>query len=165
MAYTDPPDGASQLFSNAFWNTYVRDNWKALTGVWSTYTPALTSTGTAPVLGTAAVAEGHYLLLNKLCMVRVAIRWGTSGNTFGTGDLIISLPANPQTSASTNTLLGNGLLYDISATTPFDAVAIRGGSSLMKMLSAGVNAAVSSTNVFTMANSDSMQFALRYEVA
>jgi hypothetical protein len=59
---------------------------------WTSYTPALTSSGTQPVLGTASVATGKYVQINKFVYGYFNIQFGTSGITAGTGTYFISLP-------------------------------------------------------------------------
>jgi len=65
------------------------------------YTPALTSTGTQPVLGTGSSATGEYVQINKFVYGYFNIQFGTSGITAGTGNYLISLPvASARTSGA-----------------------------------------------------------------
>lgn len=59
---------------------------------WTSYTPALTSSGTQPVLGTGSVASGKYVQINKFVYGYFNLAFGTSGITVGTGTYLISLP-------------------------------------------------------------------------
>jgi hypothetical protein len=59
---------------------------------WETYTPALTSSGTQPVLGTGSEATGKYVRINKFVAGYFEIRFGTSGINAGTGNYFVSLP-------------------------------------------------------------------------
>ena len=58
--------------------------------VWSTYTPAFTSTGTPPSLGNGT-AVGRYLQAGKTVHIQVVITFGST-STFGTGAFRCSLP-------------------------------------------------------------------------
>ena len=59
---------------------------------WTSYTPALTSSGTQPVLGTGSIASGKYVQINKFVHGYFNIQFGTAGITAGTGNYLISLP-------------------------------------------------------------------------
>lgn len=58
--------------------------------VWSSYTPAFTSTGTPPSLGNGT-AVGRYLQAGKTVHMQIAITFGST-STFGTGNFRIGLP-------------------------------------------------------------------------
>lgn len=57
---------------------------------WTAYTPAWTSTGTAPAVVNGTIA-GRYLILGKLCYFTIAYTRGSS-DTNGTGNYLMSLP-------------------------------------------------------------------------
>jgi hypothetical protein len=59
---------------------------------WTSYTPALTSSGNQPVLGAGSIANGKYVQINKFVYGYFNIAFGTSGITAGTGNYLISLP-------------------------------------------------------------------------
>ena len=59
---------------------------------WTSYTPALSSSGTQPVLGTGSSATGKYVQINKFVFGYFNIQFGTSGITAGTGNYFVSLP-------------------------------------------------------------------------
>jgi hypothetical protein len=88
---------------------------------WTSYTPALTSSGTQPVLGTASVATGKYVQINKFVYGYFNIQFGTSGITAGTGTYFISLPV-PSARTSGNFWeynLGTGSFNDNSSANDF----------------------------------------------
>lgn len=90
-------------------------------GAWTAYTPALTSSGTAPNLGTGPVASGRYKQIGKTVFFQFTLRFGTSP-TIGTGFYSVSLP--PVTAAATwdtgganGRDIGSGSVSDDSAGT------------------------------------------------
>lgn len=136
-AFTVPSTrAAADRIGTTRWNTDVVNNLTAIGEAWSTYTPALTGSSVNPTLGSGSVQEGHYKLWGKICVVRVGIQFGTSGTAAGTGNYIISLPADPITSAMSRTYLGSGILStagaSLTALHPF-----RSGSGLVQMVKTG----------------------------
>lgn len=63
-------------------------------GAWTTYTPALQSSGTNPILGTGSTATGKYIKINKFVFGWFDVRFGTSGVNIGTGSYNITKPVN-----------------------------------------------------------------------
>lgn len=93
MAYADlngihnPSTGG---VAPASWGDQVRDNFEAIAGAWTAYTPSWTTTGTAPAVGNGSLVGG-YLLMGHLLILRISLVAGT-GTTFGTGPWSFSLP-------------------------------------------------------------------------
>ena len=95
MAWTTPRDWTDgELVTEALLDTHVRDNLKALTE-WATYTPAWTSTGTAPAIGNGTLT-GRYCKAGNLCHFSIYLLAGST-TTFGTGYYQWSLPATAAT--------------------------------------------------------------------
>jgi len=88
---------------------------------WTSYTPALTSSGTQPVLGTGSSATGKYVQINKFVHGYFNIQFGTSGITAGTGNYLISLPvpSSRTTGAFWEYNVGTGTFGDNSLGTDF----------------------------------------------
>jgi hypothetical protein len=61
-----------------------------VSGAWTSYTPAWTSSGTNPTMG-ATTLNGRYMLIGKTCLVSITITVG-SGFAAGTGTYLFSLP-------------------------------------------------------------------------
>jgi hypothetical protein len=88
---------------------------------WTSYTPALTSSGTQPVLGTGSVATGKYVQINKFVYGYFNLQFGTAGITAGTGNYFISLPvASARTTGNFwEYNLGTGSFNDNSSANDF----------------------------------------------
>lgn len=63
-------------------------------GGWTSWTPALAGSTTAPVLSSNAshVAWGRYKQVGKKVTVMGGVKWGNAGNTGGSGTISCSLP-------------------------------------------------------------------------
>lgn len=77
--------GNMSVWSGSAWETMVHE------GLWTTYTPSWTTTGTAPAFGTATV-NGRYCKIGRQVTVSIWIDFSSS-STFGTGAWTFSLPA------------------------------------------------------------------------
>jgi hypothetical protein len=71
-------------------DAYTNGSWG-----WQTYSPTITGATTSPTLGTGSVVVGRYQQDGKTVTVSGLIHFGT-GATFGSGNLVISLPVTPQ---------------------------------------------------------------------
>ncbi len=80
---------------------------------WDSFTPAFTSSGTAPNVGTTGAVTGAYRLRGKTVDYRVKIVYGGTGIA-GTGDCNIGLPVTPKTAVE-DTAIGYATLFDTSA--------------------------------------------------
>lgn len=103
----------------------------------ATWTPALTSTGTAPTMGSGAVADGLYTQQNHLAEVWFDIAFGSS-MAAGTGYYQVSLPVNVDPGALDYMAVGHGMLYDDSLTKPYFAsfIMLPGAPSVVRIASA-----------------------------
>jgi hypothetical protein len=98
-----------EVVTAAMLNAEVRDQWTDLISGWTSYTPAWTSTGTAPVLGNGTIF-GRYKLVGKVCTANFEAVFGTT-STFGSGTWAFSVPftaANPASSSANFTYMGAG---------------------------------------------------------
>lgn len=131
MAYPDnvteltdgvPADGiaaATPLGSG----TYPLDDWARsvattleaiqtqITGAYTSYTPTLTSSGTALALGTASSATGYYKRLGRRVFGYLNISFGSSGASAGTGLYGLLLPVQP---VNRDQPIGIGFVLDAS---------------------------------------------------
>lgn len=127
-----------------------------------TYTPAWTSTGTAPAIGNGSLT-GKYFRINKLIVAY--INW-TAGSTttFGTGSYRFSLPI---TAINTTGYPGTGTYFDAST---FNNYVFMGAfiSTTTVQFSwnvGGLNGTWGQLTPVTMAQSDSLVVTLIYEAA
>lgn len=84
-----------------------------LLAAWTAYTPAFTSSGTAPNLGSTGTAVGAYRERGKSIDFRVKLTYNGAGIA-GTGNFNIGLPT-PAKAAVEDTAIGQAMLFDSSA--------------------------------------------------
>ncbi len=80
-----------ELLTATLLNAELRDPLVNLQSAWSSWTPVLTAT-TNPVLGTGGSATGRYTRIGKTVLCSGRITFGTTGQSFGTGTIAVSLP-------------------------------------------------------------------------
>lgn len=77
-----------------------------------TYTPALTATSTNPNVGSTAIRDGQYKIVDGRCRGRATVYAQGSGITAGSGSYRVSLPVPVRYLPNTSiTPIGYGLLY------------------------------------------------------
>lgn len=105
----------------------------------TTWTPALSSTGTTPTMGSGAVNDGLYTQQNNLCVAYFDVAFG-SGMAAGTGYYQISLPVNVDPGAMDYMAVGSGMLYDDSGDDPWQAqfIMLPGAPSVVRIAYAGL---------------------------
>ncbi|MFE1903803.1 hypothetical protein ACFW96_09045 [Streptomyces gardneri] len=118
-----------EVVAAATLNAEIRDQFLDLIAGWTSYTPAWTSTGTAPALGNGSLF-GRYKVIGKKCTAAWEHVMGTT-TTFGTGTWAWSLPftaASPSSSSANFAFIGQGRGH--SATTWYTGAAsvLKGGS-------------------------------------
>lgn len=74
--------------------TWIETGNKSWSQAWDSYTPAWTSTGTAPALGNGTLT-GFYKQVGKTVHVRIVLTLGST-STVGTGTYRLSLPVAPK---------------------------------------------------------------------
>ncbi len=142
-----------------------RDFLKALTEAWTSYTPAWTSTGTAPAIGNGTLAGG-YLQANKLVAFRLLLIVGST-TTWGTGVLMLSLPVAPKASVGIWTWKGVAVDASVAQYEWNLQYAGSGSTGLMLYPNTGTNAlaSVSGTTPWTPNSGDTYQVQGFYEAA
>ncbi len=80
-----------ETVTKAMLDAEVRDALTGAQSAWTAWTPALTAT-TNPVLGEGGSATGRYTRIGKTVLCSGRIKFGTTGQSFGTGTIAVSLP-------------------------------------------------------------------------
>lgn len=124
------------------------------------YTPAWTTTGTAPDIGNGTV-EGRYILSGRMCTVEVKLLAGST-TTFGTGQFQFSLPF--AASASSLSAYGAARLGDTGTAFYTGVVEVNTSSNVAVIYSNGTGNLVQSNSPFTWANTDTLRFTVTYEI-
>lgn len=170
MAWTAPRTWvAAETVTAALMNQHVRDNLKALGDSWVSYTPAWTSTGTAPTIGNGSIVGASITTGPKTIDWYMTITMGST-TTYGTGSYRFSLPVAASTRAAGSTLNIAGLLTD-TGTAIWGVQACRIiTSTTIELLAPTATAdarlaVVAQTVPFTWANTDIVSIAGRYEAA
>ena len=131
----------------------------------ATWTPALTSTGTAPTMGSGAVADGLYTQQNHLAEVWFDIAFG-SGMAAGSGNYQVSLPVNIAPGALDYMAVGHGMIYDDSLDDPWQAQfhMLPGAPSIVRLAYAGLGGQdwATGSGPFTWAQDDRIVGHLTY---
>jgi hypothetical protein len=145
--------------------------WDTTTGTWlraayTAFTPAWTSTGTAPSLGNAVVFA-RYMRLGKFVHYAGSIVFG-SGSTFGTGNYRFSLPVSAGIVATGRGGLVTG--FDASATQQvlgfaYTATASTFAAQYPSAWPTGTPIEYAQTTPFTWASGDSIEWNFMYEAA
>lgn len=72
-------------------------SWRPVMSTRTSYTPTFTATVTAPTLGTGSTSQGWYTYFPEAVVYTFKIQFGTSGNTFGSGNYQVSVPVTAAT--------------------------------------------------------------------
>ena len=135
----------------------------AYEGAWSSYTPAWTSTGTAPALGNGTLT-GAYERVGNTVSLRAVLTLGST-STVGTGTYRLSLPVAPKVGslltalfkdASASGARYSGTVEIVAATTTGDNMRIHVGSGTVT---------VGATVPVVPANGDELYISGTYEAA
>lgn len=130
-------------------------------GVWSTYTPAWTATGTAPSLGNGTIA-GQYRRIGTLLVGHIDLTMGST-TTYGSGAYAWSIPAGNELPTRALTL-GIGVVTDTSANQYFAGVAGRTSISTIHLRMHGASLAGPAVPV-TLASTDNIRLMYVTEVS
>lgn len=132
------------------------------TGAWSTYTPAWTSSGTAPSLGNGVIS-GRYIQLGKLVIGRIKLGMGGT-TTFGTGTYFLSLPVTAAYSEVEN--IGAAFGED-SGVAGYHGFTMKATTTTLEIVAAKDASASlwSNTVPFTWGNADNLWVRFIYEAA
>lgn len=110
--------------SGTLMDTEVKALWDGLQDGWDSYSPSVTSTGTAFSLGNGAIA-GQYLRIGKtLAGCRIALQIGST-TTIGTGAYRFSLP--DELDFNENDAVGTCSVFDSSASDVYTYGAVYAG--------------------------------------
>lgn len=100
MAYTDPPTVATgQVMQASDWNTYIRDNMRAMNR-WTSYTPVWTASSTNPTLNNGNLI-GNYIKFEQVCFVEIHLTFGST-TSIGSGFYFFTLPFASYTASFAN---------------------------------------------------------------
>lgn len=114
MAYTEPPTfSAGAILTAAQLNTYLRDNFKAISDAWATYTPTWTASVTNPTLGNGTLT-GRRIVVGKLLLFDIEL---TIGSTTAVGSGTYSFTIGGTARSSFRKGLGELCCFDTSAAT------------------------------------------------
>ena len=139
-----------------------------VTSVWTTYTPAWTSSGTAPAIVNGVLAGWYRYLGPKT--VDVIIQWRAgSSTTFGTGIYYLSLPFAADTSRATAAIYSTAMpaiLIDSGTRYWSGVTVIRSAATTINVIGSWPTTGEWSQNVpMTMAVNDELVIHGSYELA
>lgn len=163
--YTPGTYATNHVLTAAEFATEVTTALTNLMGPWTTYTPALTASGSNPVLGTGNTASGRWFRMGKTIIYEFDI---VAGSTFtaGTGTYEVSLPVAALAGGVTlASHVGGGINIDASPlnTVPFECRLQ--SSTTVRMLYFGGTVGLSATTPTVPAASDRWQGSGCYEAA
>lgn len=151
------PQSVTQTVTDAWYGILL-----AFSDSWSTYTPAWTSSGVAPVLNNGTIA-GRYARVGKLVWCTGILTVGST-TTFGTGVWSVSLPVT----ASTSTIgiyVGQAFLFDNSVTAGRRSGCQTVSTTTTASAYAGGGGQIAPAAPFTWAVGDKWSWTLFYEAA
>jgi hypothetical protein len=79
-----------EVVAAATLNTEIRDQFNSMFAAWTAYTPAWTTSGTAPSLGNGTLT-GRYMKIGRTVIVHINFIAGST-TTFGTGNYNFTVP-------------------------------------------------------------------------
>lgn len=138
----------------------IRDSLKAIGDAWSAYTPAWSSTGTAPVIGNGTIS-GQYIQAGKLVIGEFSILMGST-TTFGTGTYSVTVPV---AIGGPTILKPAGIGIALDGSTFYHRVLHSVGSATVVTLSDDDGTRVSGTVPFTFATADRITGSFYYQAA
>jgi hypothetical protein len=130
---------------------------------WDSYTPAWTSSGSAPAIGNGTLV-GKYIQRGKWVAGFAKLTCGST-TTFGTGVYNLSLPVT--SSAVVFDVLGAGGAYDASANSFWSGVAWHNSTTTIRCYVTGAGGAFATGAAipFTFATTDQIMLQFTYEAA
>lgn len=127
-------------------------------GLWKSYTPVWTSTGTSPTIGNGTLT-GRYLYQPGLVIAEVRMVMGSTTNLVGSGTWFFSIPI---TSSSAFVGGGNTYFLDSGVQNYTGGLILESTTTFRPMLSAGN---IQFNNPFTWGTSDEMRAQVIYSPA
>jgi hypothetical protein len=147
----------AEAATSSDWNTYIRDNFKAIGDAWTSYTPALVnwtlSNGTL---------TGYYMQAGKLVWGKVFYTVGSTDTK--SGNLVITLPVTKLADDGTETPFGYGGAYDTSVPAR-NTVGVFHSTTSRMLFWTPTSGIVSNTVPWTWATGDKLNAAFCYEAA
>lgn len=121
MSYIDPSTFSTGYVVGApDWNTYIRDNMRAMNR-WTSYTPVWTASTSNPTLGNG-ILHGAYVKFEQWCLVEIQLTFGST-TSIGSGSYGFTLPFASYTSSIPNyrqllpvVLLNDGIAWYLDRT-------------------------------------------------
>ena len=92
-----------EVVSAAVMNQEIRDQFNSFFGAWTTYTPAWTSSSTAPAIGNGTLT-GRHMKLGRIVICHINLTTGST-TTYGSGNYSFSLPFTSANAGAT--IIGN----------------------------------------------------------
>jgi hypothetical protein len=168
MAWTPPttaPFLAGHEPTTAELTAQVTNNFLAIGGAWTAYTPTWTAATTNPVIGNGTI-DGAYAAAGKLIFYRIAIVGGTT-TTWGSGAYSFTYPPfTPKDSGNPGNSGTTGFMYDTSANKPYCLIGIGNSSTTIRMLETSANSFMSHNYPIALpATGDEITFSGCYEAA
>jgi len=164
MAWVSPRTWVAAEVVTASNMNGLRDSLKAIGDAWTAYTPAWTTTGTAPVLGNGTIT-GFYMSAGKLTQYKIRLTMGST-TTYGTGSFTFSLPVSG--SVASYDPMGSAVLHDASAGARYLCIPwVVSGTTirLLDQAQTGASPEVAQTSPITFATSDEIHIGGWYEAA
>lgn len=161
-AVTAPVEGMLSYRTDAdVFEGYDGTGWRiaASLGAWTSYTPALTSSGSAPSVGNGTIA-GKYRYVDWKTIISEANLTVGSTTSFGTGVLFLS---TPQTAVAALTGGGTWHLVDIGVQEYCGVSKIETTTTYRLVIAAG--GSVSGTTPFSIGTADVLRSQLVFEPA
>jgi len=131
-------------------------------GDWAAYTPAWTSSGTAPALGNGTIV-GKFVQIGKTVAGRIFLTMGST-TTYGTGNYLFSLPVTANASeVGVSVSVAKGV--DTGINEYVGIAAITTTTTLLIQTCASPAAVWTNTVPFTWGNTDTLAVRFVYEAA
>jgi hypothetical protein len=144
--------------------TVVELGYESDTLPWTGFTPALTASGTNPVLGTGSSTAGRYSLRGSHVVGDGHITFGTSGISAGSGILRVSLPV-PTNMSLPYRLVGSCNLYQATTGTLRIGMLNRVNATTAQIHLDGGSGQASSSVPWVWGAGDVITYQLSYEAA
>lgn len=126
-------------------------------GTWTSYTPTLAQNGNR----TCTIEYAKYSVINKLCVVNVALTCTTTGSALNTITV-----TSPFTLVTNQESLGSGYFYDSSATDVILVQVQRSSTNAFSFISdASTSGSLGFTPNVTLGSGDILSFTASFEVS
>jgi hypothetical protein len=134
-----------------------------VTWTWDTYTPAWTSSGSAPAIGNGTLS-GKYIQRGKWVTGQARLIIGST-STIGTGSYRLSLPVTA--AAASVTVIGSGYTSDASVDSLWTGVVYQAATTYVNLFVTAAAGAypVGAAAPFAFATSDAIHVQFTYEAA